>query len=363
MATKQLVTKVWIAPGCIVCDACETTCPEVFNVTEDTCLIRPEALDAEFTKPRTETIIEAAEECPVEVIKYETIEVDAADAPAPVDATAASAAPATEKPAAAEAKPEKVAASEKADAKATRPAAAAVAAQTNVSKPVGAVDPTVQALLQVTTSRGGRAGMERGGQESPAAVKAVRSQKIDELPPDARYRRVLEAAKSEKSQSNVSRRAMITAAGAGWLAIGGSSLISLAALQRFMMPNVLDEPDPRVRVGDLTRYVEMPVGGVNEDFKRDGIWIVRLEREIAALSIVCTHLGCIPSWMETERKFKCPCHGSGFTQEGINFEGPAPRPLERFRISVEDGMVVVDMSRKFQQEKGEWSNPESFIPV
>ena len=36
--THQIITKVWIAPGCIVCDACENDCPEVFDVQEDTCL-------------------------------------------------------------------------------------------------------------------------------------------------------------------------------------------------------------------------------------------------------------------------------------------------------------------------------------
>ena len=38
--THQIITKVWIAPGCIVCDACENDCPEVFEVLEDTCIIR-----------------------------------------------------------------------------------------------------------------------------------------------------------------------------------------------------------------------------------------------------------------------------------------------------------------------------------
>ena len=45
-------------------------------------------------------------------------------------------------------------------------------------------------------------------------------------------------------------------------------------------------------------------------------------------------------------------------------EGPAPRPLERWKVSVgDDGQLVVDRSRKFQNERGEWSNPESFITV
>src|SRR5207244_8552975 len=73
--THQIITKVWIAPGCIVCDACENDCPEVFDVQEDTCLIRPPAQNADFLRPLTPSIIVAAEGCPVEVIKYETKEV------------------------------------------------------------------------------------------------------------------------------------------------------------------------------------------------------------------------------------------------------------------------------------------------
>ena len=51
-------------------------------------------------------------------------------------------------------------------------------------------------------------------------------------------------------------------------------------------------------------------------------------------------------WLDAEQKFKCPCHGSGFYKDGINFEGPAPRPLERYAIRVaEDGQLEVDKSR------------------
>lgn len=80
------ITKVWIEEGCIVCNACETTCPEVFNVTEDSCHIRAEVrqdnaidtnLDAKSPLKGTlgtdleDQIIESAEGCPVEVIKFE----------------------------------------------------------------------------------------------------------------------------------------------------------------------------------------------------------------------------------------------------------------------------------------------------
>ena len=73
--THQEVVKVWIAPGCIVCDSCENDCPEVFDVQEETCVIRPPAQNADFLKSLTPSIIVAAEGCPVDVIKFETKEV------------------------------------------------------------------------------------------------------------------------------------------------------------------------------------------------------------------------------------------------------------------------------------------------
>ena len=81
-----------------------------------------------------------------------------------------------------------------------------------------------------------------------------------------------------------------------------------------------------------------------------------------ALSTVCTHLGCTPNWLGSERKFKCPCHGSGFRASGINFEGPAPRPLERHKIVLaEDGQLLIDKGKLFRQEKDEWNKPEAFL--
>ncbi len=93
-------------------------------------------------------------------------------------------------------------------------------------------------------------------------------------------------------------------------------------------------------------------------------WEYNGQREIYALRTVCTHLGCTPNWLEGEQKFKCPCHGSGFYKDGINFEGPAPRPLERYAIHLaDDGQLEIDKSKLFQEELGQWSNPDSFVPA
>ncbi|UCE04206.1 MAG: Rieske (2Fe-2S) protein [Candidatus Latescibacterota bacterium] len=131
-------------------------------------------------------------------------------------------------------------------------------------------------------------------------------------------------------------------------------------MTRFMFPNVLFEPAMTFKAGFPE---EFSVGSVDERFKEKyGVWLVRNDDGIYALSTVCTHLGCTPNWLSNESKFKCPCHGSGFYMTGINFEGPAPRPLERYRVVMaEDGQVLVDKTKIYQQEKGQWSDPESFL--
>jgi cytochrome b6-f complex iron-sulfur subunit len=148
---------------------------------------------------------------------------------------------------------------------------------------------------------------------------------------------------------------------AAWIAFVGTMTAWFLYTLRVLMPNVLSEPPSKVKVGFADTYDE---GKVVERYKDQNMWIVRNEGRIYALSTTCTHLGCTPNWLEKEAKFKCPCHGSGFYMSGINFEGPAPRPLERWGISVgDDGQIVVDKSKKFQQERGEWSSSESYIKV
>ncbi len=159
------------------------------------------------------------------------------------------------------------------------------------------------------------------------------------------------------------RRAWI---GLAWGAFTAASAAALAATGRFMFPNVINEPPAQFKIGLPTEYGM----GVDERFKETmGVWIVRTPQDVVhnasgfyALLVTCTHLGCTPNYLSAESKFKCPCHGSGFRTTGINFEGPAPRPLERARIVLaDDGQILVDKSRKFQFELGQWMDPEAFL--
>ena len=148
----------------------------------------------------------------------------------------------------------------------------------------------------------------------------------------------------------------------GWGMFTAAMAAGLTAAGRFMFPNVLTEPPSTFTAGFPDDFA---IGVVDTRFKeRYQVWIVRDEEGIYALSTICTHLGCTPNWLEAESKFKCPCHGSGFYASGINFEGPAPRPLERVGVSLaEDGQVLIDKSRLFKFEAGQWNDPASFLSL
>jgi cytochrome b6-f complex iron-sulfur subunit len=253
-------------------------------------------------------------------------------------AKGAGAAPAGEKPAP-QAKPKPVAAAAEADAggpklsvaemlAAVRPAAEGGAAEATATpvKPIGAPPMPAKPL--------------------PAAKKGAAKPEI---------------------RRNILVALLLSPFALAWTLMAATSTVFALATARFMMPNVLTEPPRKFKIGSPTDF---DLGTVATKLVAQyGVWIVHTDQYkgknmIYALISVCTHLGCTPSWLEGEQKFKCPCHGSGFYITGINFEGPAPRPLERAGIRLApDGMLEVDKSLKFQEEMGQWSDPASFYEV
>jgi cytochrome b6-f complex iron-sulfur subunit len=197
---------------------------------------------------------------------------------------------------------------------------------------------------------------------APPAAPAVAKPVTPPLPPKP-------APAKAPAKAGASRRGFLGAftwIGTAWVAFaGGLGLMTLGTV-RFLFPNVLSEPPSTFRAGDPVNYEDAKV---DDRFKPVGAWVIRNRDErgrdiIYALSTTCTHLGCTPNWLESEKKFKCPCHGSGFKISGVNFEGPAPRPLERYAIRRgEDGQIIVDKSRKFQKELGQWEDADSYLLV
>jgi len=160
----------------------------------------------------------------------------------------------------------------------------------------------------------------------------------------------------EDSEVNQQRRRLV------WSAVAAFLVAWLLAFFRFFLPRTLFEPATSFKIG----YPEEYGLGVDTKFQqRYRIWVDRTPDRIFVIYARCTHLGCTPDWKPSENKFKCPCHGSGYDSEGVNFEGPAPRPMDRAKVEIApDGQILVDVSKLYQWPKGQptqFNDPGAFL--
>ena len=258
------------------------------------------------------------------------------------------------KPAAAKAKP--------ADKPAAKPAAAKKA---EPSQPVSRDTASILAAARKESKPGPMSKAEAAAKAKadPKAKPAKPKIVVPPMPEKPAYAKK-DAAKPKKAEPvDDSRRGFLSL---GFWMLGLVSTLWALVTLKFLFPNVRREPPSKFKVGFPDGFA---AGQVQTKFKAQyGVWVANSEyngqQMIYALKSVCTHLGCTPNWLEAEQKYKCPCHGSGFYKDGINFEGPAPRPLERYAIRIaDDGQIEIDKSRTFQEEMGQWSDPGCYIPV
>jgi len=146
--------------------------------------------------------------------------------------------------------------------------------------------------------------------------------------------------------------------------VGGFLATCFMMFLRFFLPRTIFEPSTIFRVG----YASDFGFGVDTKFQQQyRIWVVRNAERLFVIYARCTHLGCTPDWKPGENKFKCPCHGSGYTNEGINFEGPAPRPMDRAHVELDPtGQIVVNTAKLYEWpkgDKGHFDEPGAFITV
>jgi cytochrome b6-f complex iron-sulfur subunit len=229
-------------------------------------------------------------------------------------------------------------------AAAETPAAAPVAAA--VAKPVAAAPRAAAGppSAAATVARGGESNTYVG---TPAVgtSRAAASAGVASVGPD-------------DNDINQSRRRF------AWAAFAAFMTAWFIAFFRFFLPRTLFEPATSFKIGYPADYGL----GVDTKFQQKyRIWVDRTPDRLFVIYARCTHLGCTPDWKPAENKFKCPCHGSGYDSEGINFEGPAPRPMDRARIErAPDGQILVDVSKLYQWPKGQpsqFNDPGAFLPT
>ena len=138
---------------------------------------------------------------------------------------------------------------------------------------------------------------------------------------------------------NKSRRGLI------WALIWGYLGVNFLMFLRFFFPRALFEPNTVFNIGYPSDF---SIGIDQRYLMTNRVWVVREPDRLFVIFARCTHLGCTPEWKPAENKFKCPCHGSGYDSEGVNFEGPAPRPMDRAYVELDPtGKITVDTSRLY----------------
>jgi cytochrome b6-f complex iron-sulfur subunit len=149
-----------------------------------------------------------------------------------------------------------------------------------------------------------------------------------------------------------------------WTAVASSLATFFLMFVRFFLPRSILEPSSIFRIGAPADYAI----GVDTKWQQQyRIWVTRTSDRLFVIYARCTHLGCTPDWKASENKFKCPCHGSGYDSEGINFEGPAPRPMDRAKVTLDaEGQIQVDIGTLYEWPKGaksEFDDDGAFIRV
>lgn len=164
----------------------------------------------------------------------------------------------------------------------------------------------------------------------------------------------------EKPSGKTSRRSFLSKLGIGatLVAIAGQTYAFLRSLK----PNVLYEEPQRFKVGAPDQFGD---GGKFLENKR--LFVFRQGKTFYAISASCTHLGCTVKMQklnqpkkviargrefDEQHEFHCPCHGSKYYGDGTNYAGPAPRPLDYFKLEVspDDGQLIVDMTQRVGQD-------------
>jgi len=129
-----------------------------------------------------------------------------------------------------------------------------------------------------------------------------------------------------------------------WIGVGISGSIAAVSNFLFLRPSVSYGAPTSFRVGRPEDYRV----GIRETFENERVVVIRERDGIAAISVVCTHLGCTVT--VTESGFDCPCHGSQYDADGVVTGGPAPAPLEWYQIAVApNGELEIDKTKQVPQ--------------
>lgn len=113
-----------------------------------------------------------------------------------------------------------------------------------------------------------------------------------------------------------------------------------APLARYAYPVLKGQVFERQKIATTS---QISAEGLRFDYMETPSMVIRLsDGNYGAYSLVCTHLGCIVKWEVKNQDFLCPCHAGKFDENGINISGPPPKPLTKYKLSIEGNDIYVE---------------------
>ncbi len=142
----------------------------------------------------------------------------------------------------------------------------------------------------------------------------------------------------EEEPKDVSRREFFRHL--SWSVIGFAGLAAIPFVISSLIPRKVVE-NRRIRIGKPDGF---PINQMTF-LPEPRLYILRDHSGIAAMSAICTHLGCVVD--KDASGFICPCHGSSYTTDGMVLTGPAPRSLPWYKVNgMPDGTLIVNLDKK-----------------
>lgn len=153
------------------------------------------------------------------------------------------------------------------------------------------------------------------------------------------------------SKGKLSRRDLMKAAIAGIGGLIGAS-IGLPAIGYVVGPALKQAVDEWIQLGPVSKVeldnptlfkttIETQTGWLSTQEEVSAYILTKNGQDFVAISNICTHLGCRVRWIADQDGFFCPCHNGVFAKDGTVVSGPPPRPLDRFEVKVEDGVLFI----------------------
>ena len=136
--------------------------------------------------------------------------------------------------------------------------------------------------------------------------------------------------------------------------IGGviAAAIGIPAIAYIVGPALKEKTADWIKLGAVNKVelntptlfkttVQTQTGWVSSEEEFSGYVMTENGQDFIVMSNICTHLGCRVRWIPDKEGFYCPCHNGVFAKDGTVVSGPPPRPLDRFEVKIEDGILYV----------------------